>query len=161
MLQAMNTGHDGSLSTVHSNSARDALARIETMVLMAGFELPIKAIRQQVASAIDLVIHLERMPDGSRKVVSISEVQRMEGDVITMQELFAYSTDYDPAADESHSHLRPTRLQPGFMHKIIQKGVHLPPSMRLAGIAHTEYSDYGEVPISNGHDAGLANGSRR
>src|SRR5205814_6658185 len=82
MLQAMNTGHDGSLSTVHANSARDALSRVETMVLMAGYDLPMKAIRNQVASALDLVVHLERLTDGSRKVVAISEVMRMEGDVI-------------------------------------------------------------------------------
>ena len=81
MLQAMNTGHDGSLSTVHANSPRDALARIETMVLMAGFDLPVRAIRQQVASALDLIVHLERLEDGSRRVTAITEVQRMESDV--------------------------------------------------------------------------------
>ena len=89
MLQAMNTGHDGSLSTVHANSPRDALARIETMVLMAGYDLPVRAIRQQVASALDLIMHLERLPDGSRRVTAITEVQRMEGDVITLQDLFS------------------------------------------------------------------------
>src|ERR671938_288476 len=93
MLQAMNTGHDGSLSTVHANSPRDALSRIETMVLMAGYDLPIRAIRQQVASALDLVVHLERLHDGSRRVVAISEVMRMEGDVITMQDLFTFRVD--------------------------------------------------------------------
>src|SRR5438046_3239293 len=82
MLQAMNTGHDGSLTTVHANAPRDALARVETMVLMAGYDLPIKAIRQQVASALEMIVHLERMDDGSRKVTSITEVQRMESDVI-------------------------------------------------------------------------------
>src|SRR5918911_4355818 len=90
MLQAMNTGHDGSLCTVHANTPRDALARIETMVLMAGFELPVRAIRQQVASALDLILHLERLEDGSRRVTSIVEVQRMESDVITLQELFEF-----------------------------------------------------------------------
>ena len=93
MLQAMNTGHDGSLSTVHANSPRDALARIETMVLMAGFDLPVRAIRQQVASALDLIVHLERLEDGSRRVTSITEVQRMESDVITLQELFEFQVE--------------------------------------------------------------------
>ena len=93
MLQAMNTGHDGSLSTVHANSPRDALARIETMVLMAGYDLPVRAIRQQVASALDLIVHLERLEDGSRRVTSITEVQRMESDVITLQELFKFKVE--------------------------------------------------------------------
>ena len=93
MLQAMNTGHDGSLSTVHANSPRDALARVETMVLMAGYDLPLRAIRQQIASALDLIIQLERMSDGSRKVVAITEVQRMESEVITLQDLFRFQID--------------------------------------------------------------------
>src|SRR6186713_1120169 len=90
MLQAMNTGHDGSLSTVHANAPRDALSRIETMVLMAGFDLPVKAIRQQVASALDLIVHLERLEDGGRRVTAITEVQRMESEVITLQDIFEY-----------------------------------------------------------------------
>ena len=93
MLQAMNTGHDGSLSTVHANSPRDALARIETMVLMAGFDLPVRAIRQQVASALDLIVHLERLEDGSRRVTAITEVQRMESDVITLQDIFKFKVE--------------------------------------------------------------------
>src|SRR5437764_9528474 len=91
MLQAMNTGHDGSLSTVHSNSPRDALARIETMVLMAGFDLPVRAIRQQVCSALDLIVHLERLEDGTRRVTAITEVQRMEAEVVTLQDLFTFN----------------------------------------------------------------------
>src|SRR5438067_176528 len=90
MLQAMNTGHDGSLSTIHANSPRDALARLETMVMMAGYDLPLRAIRQQIASALDLVIHLERIHDGPRKAIAITEVQRMESDVITLQELYGF-----------------------------------------------------------------------
>src|SRR2546429_9379309 len=93
MLQAMNTGHDGSLSTVHANSPRDALARVETMVLMAGYDLPVRAIRQQVASAPDLIIHLERLQDGSRRVTAITEVQRMESDVITLQNMFEFQLE--------------------------------------------------------------------
>jgi Flp pilus assembly CpaF family ATPase len=90
MLQAMNTGHDGSLTTIHANSARDAISRIETMVMMAGFELPIRAIRDQIASAVDIVVHISRMRDGSRKVVGISEIAGLEGDVVTMQEIVRY-----------------------------------------------------------------------
>src|SRR5207253_1864650 len=93
MLQALNTGHDGSLSTVHANSTRDALARVETMVLMAGYDLPLRAVRQQVTSALDLIIHLERMHDGSRKAIAITEVQRMESDIITLQDLFRFKID--------------------------------------------------------------------
>ena len=90
MLQAMNTGHDGSITTAHSNSARDTISRIETMVMMAGFELPIRAIREQIASAVDMIIQISRMRDGSRKVVSITEVVGMEGDIITMQDIVSY-----------------------------------------------------------------------
>jgi pilus assembly protein CpaF len=90
MLQAMNTGHDGSLTTVHANSTRDAISRIETMVLMAGFDLPVRAIREQIASAVDMVLHLSRMRDGTRKLLSVSEVVGLEGDVVTMQEIFRY-----------------------------------------------------------------------
>ena len=90
MLQAMNTGHDGSLTTAHSNSPRDTLRRLETMVLMAGMDLPLRAVREQIASAFDLIVHLERLADGTRKVMQITEVQGMEGDVIVMQDIFHY-----------------------------------------------------------------------
>jgi pilus assembly protein CpaF len=93
MLQAMNTGHDGSLSTVHANAPRDALARVETMVLMAGYDLPVRAIRQQVSSALDMICHIERMEDGSRRVTAVTEVQRMESDVITLQDIFEFKID--------------------------------------------------------------------
>jgi pilus assembly protein CpaF len=126
MLQAMNTGHDGSLCTVHANSTRDALARIETMVLMAGYDLPMKAIRNQVAAALDLVVHLERMTDGSRKVTSISEVMRMEGDVITTQELFEYKVDAITGERRVRGHLEWTGLRPTFLSKFEHKGVRLP-----------------------------------
>ena len=91
MLQAMNTGHDGSLTTIHANSQRDALSRIETMVLMAGFDLPVRAIREQIASALDIVVHTSRLRDGSRKVVGVSEVVGMEGDIVTMQEIIRFA----------------------------------------------------------------------
>ena len=126
MLQAMNTGHDGSMCTVHANSTRDALTRIETMVLMAGFDLPIKAIRQQVASALDLVVHLDRFPDGSRRVMAITEVLRMEGDVITLQDLFTYDVHAEGAVQASRGSLRPTGLRPGFLHKFELRDIAAP-----------------------------------
>jgi pilus assembly protein CpaF len=129
MLQAMNTGHDGSLSTVHANSCRDALARIETMVLMAGFDLPIRAIRQQVASALDLIVHLERLEDGSRRVTAITEVQRMESDVITLQDIFEFKVDEVTSERVVVGSLRSTGLRPGFLHKFEKRGVALPTSL--------------------------------
>jgi len=128
MLQAMNTGHDGSMTTLHSNSPRDTLSRLETMTLMAGMDLPVRAIREQIASAIDLVVHQERLRDGSRKVVSITEVHGMEGDVITMTELFAFEqTGFENG--KIVGHLRPTGLRPKFMDRIEAAGIHLPPSI--------------------------------
>lgn len=128
MLQAMNTGHDGSMTTAHANSARDALARLETMVLMAGTELPLKAIREQIASALDLVIHQERMQDGSRKVVRVSEVQGMEGDVVTLQDLFVFQqTGFEDRRVQGS--LRPVGLRPKFLPKLEALGIRLPPSV--------------------------------
>jgi len=125
MLQAMNTGHDGSMTTCHSNSPRDTLARIETMTLMAGMELPVRAIREQIASAIDVVIHEERMRDGTRKVVNITEVSGMEGEVITMTDVFAYEqSGYEEG--KVVGRLRPTGLRPKFIEKIESAGIHLP-----------------------------------
>jgi pilus assembly protein CpaF len=135
MLQAMNTGHDGSLSTVHANSPRDALARVETMVLMAGYDLPIKAIRQQVASALDLIIHLERMQDGSRRVTSITEVGRMESDVITLSELFKLQVDEVLADRTVVGRLQSTGLRPTFMDKFERRGISLPASLFSNGRA--------------------------
>ncbi|MCW3057067.1 MAG: CpaF family protein [Solirubrobacterales bacterium] len=126
MLQAMNTGHDGSLSTVHANSPRDALARVETMVLMAGYDLPLRAIRQQVASALDLIIQLERLHDGSRKVMAITEVQRMESDVITLQELYRFQVDAVASDRAVVGQLTSTGLRPGFLEKFAKRGVKLP-----------------------------------
>jgi pilus assembly protein CpaF len=126
MLQAMNTGHDGSLSTIHANSARDALARVETMVLMAGYDLPVRAIREQVSSALDAIIHLERLEDGSRRVTSVMEVQRMESDVVTMQELFKFHVDEVTADGTIVGGLRPTGLRPAFISKFEKRGINLP-----------------------------------
>jgi pilus assembly protein CpaF len=125
MLQAMNTGHDGSMTTAHSNSPRDTLARLETMVLMAGMELPVRAVREQIASAIDCVIHQERMRDGTRKVVNITEVSGMEGEVITMTDIFLYEqSGYEEG--KVIGRLRPTGLRPKFIDKIEAAGIHLP-----------------------------------
>jgi pilus assembly protein CpaF len=129
MLQAMNTGHDGSLCTVHANAPRDALARIETMVLMAGFDLPIRAIRQQVASALDLIVHLERLEDGSRRVTAITEVGRMESDVITLQDIFEFKVDQVTTDRTVVGSLRPTGLRPSFLHKFEKRGIPLPAAL--------------------------------
>jgi len=133
MLQAMNTGHDGSLSTVHANAPRDALARIETMVLMAGYDLPVRAIRQQVASALDLLIHLERLEDGSRRVTSIVEVQRMESDTITLQELFRFKVEQVTPDRLVIGNLAATGLRPTFLTKFERRGVALPLSLFREG----------------------------
>jgi len=124
MLQAMNTGHDGSLTTVHANGPRDALARIETMVLMSGAELPLRAIREQIVSAIDLVISVERMPGGARKVTQISEVRGLESEVITMQDIFAL--EIRAAGDRNDAQLRPTGIRPSFADRLEQRGIELP-----------------------------------
>ncbi len=128
MLQAMNTGHDGSMTTLHSNGPRDTLARLETMTLMAGMDLPSRAIREQVASAINLVVHQERMRDGSRKIVNITEISGMEGDVITMTDLFVFEQT-GVENGQIIGRLRPTGLRPKFMDKIEAASIHLPPSI--------------------------------
>jgi pilus assembly protein CpaF len=128
MLQAMNTGHDGSMTTAHSNGPRDTIARIETMCLMAGFDLPVRAIREQIASAVDVILHSERLRDGSRKTVNITEVAGMEGDVVTLTDLFVFEqTGYE--GGKVMGRLRPTGLRPKFMDKIEAAGIHLPPSI--------------------------------
>jgi pilus assembly protein CpaF len=129
MLQAMNTGHDGSLSTVHANSPRDALSRVETMVLMAGYELPVRAIRQQASSALDLIVHLERLEDGSRRVTAITEVQRMEAEVVTLQDLFSFKYGEMAADGKIVGNLVCTGLRPASLHKFEKRGVTLPLSM--------------------------------
>ena len=133
MLQAMNTGHDGSLSTVHANSPRDALFRLETMTLMAGMDLPLRAIRDQIASALDVVVHLSRLRDGSRRVTQISEVAGAEGDVVSLSDIFAF--DYAAGMDDDGRHLGdivPTGLRPGFAERLRDSGIELP--ARLLGI---------------------------
>ncbi|MGD8458566.1 MAG: CpaF family protein [Anaerolineales bacterium] len=128
MLQAMNTGHDGSLTTAHSNGPRDTISRIETMSLMAGFDLPVRAIREQIASAVDVIMHTERLRDGTRKTVSVTEVAGMEGDIVTLTDIFIFEqTGYD--AGKVLGRLRPTGLRPKFMDKIEAAGIHLPPQI--------------------------------
>jgi pilus assembly protein CpaF len=127
MLQAMNTGHDGSLTTVHSNSPRDTLARIETMVLMAGMDLPVRAIREQVASALDLIVHIHRLRDGTRRITHVTEVVGMEGDIITLQDLMLF--DYGMGVDEDGKYvgyLKATGIRPAFSEHLENYGIHLP-----------------------------------
>ncbi len=128
MLQAMNTGHDGSMTTLHSNGPRDTLSRLETMTLMAGMDLPSRAIREQISSAIDLIVHQSRMRDGTRKVTYITEVSGMEGEVITLTDLFVFE---QTGIEDGRvvGRLRPTGLRPKFMDKIEGSGIHLPPSI--------------------------------
>jgi pilus assembly protein CpaF len=126
MLQAMNTGHDGSITTVHSNSPRDTLARLETLVLMAGFDLPVRAIREQMASALDCIVHLSRLRDGTRRITHITEVQGMEGDVITLQDIFLF--DFGMGVDEHgrfKGHLKATGVRPKFAEKLADYGIRL------------------------------------
>ncbi len=130
MLQAMNTGHDGSLTTVHANSPRDTLARLETLVLMAGFDLPVRAIREQMASAIDVIVQLSRLRDGTRRVTHITEVQGMEGDVITLQDIFLF--DFAAGVDENgryRGQLQATGVRPKFSEKLADQGIRLGPEV--------------------------------
>jgi pilus assembly protein CpaF len=127
MLQAMNTGHDGSLTTVHANGPRDALARIETMVLMSGAELPLRAVREQIAAAIDLVLYVERLQDGTRKVTQITEVRGLEGDIVTMQDIFAWRSD-DADSGEIRGRLLPTGIRPSFADRLAARGIELDPT---------------------------------
>jgi len=126
MLQAMNTGHDGSMSTGHANGPRDMLSRLETMVLMAGVDLPLRAIREQISAAVDLIVHTQRLRDGSRKIVSITEVQGMEGDVIVMQDVFTFEQT-GVVEGRVQGFLRPTGIRPRFSEKFEALGVELPP----------------------------------
>jgi pilus assembly protein CpaF len=130
MLQAMNTGHDGSITTIHANTPRDTLSRLETLVLMAGFDLPVRAIREQIASAIDCIVQLTRLRDGTRRITHITEIQGMEGDVITLQDVFVYdhSRGFD---DEGRSlgRLRASGLRPKFLEKLAHANVHVDPML--------------------------------
>jgi pilus assembly protein CpaF len=126
MLQAMNTGHDGSMTTLHANKPRDALARIETLVLMAGYDLPLRAIRAQITSAIDVIVHLERMRDGSRKVVQISEVTGMEEDVVTMQDIFRFVLTGVDSQGRVTGRFSATGIRPRVIDRLEELGLDMP-----------------------------------
>jgi pilus assembly protein CpaF len=128
MLQAMNTGHDGSISTVHANSPRDVLSRLETMVLMAGMDLTVRAVREQVSAAIDLIVHQVRLRDGSRRITHVTEVVGMEGDVITLQDIFTF--DFRAGTDGDgrfRGQLHPTGLRPRFLEKLEDQDIQVSP----------------------------------
>jgi pilus assembly protein CpaF len=125
MLQAMNTGHDGSLTTLHANSPRDAISRLETMAMMSGLELPLRAIRQQIASAIDLIVHMDRLTDGTRKVVRITEVPRMEGEVVTLSDLFRFDQTGVDHTGKVLGEMKATGLRPVFTPKLEVVGFRL------------------------------------
>ena len=126
MLQAMNTGHDGSISTIHANNPRDALSRMENMVLMAGMDLPARAIREQVASAIEVFIQIQRLQDGTRKVTHVTEVSGMEGDTITLQDIFLFKLDHVDEDGKVHGSMQPTGIRPSFLRKFAMAGIELP-----------------------------------
>ncbi len=126
MLQAMNTGHDGSLTTGHANAPRDMMARLETMVLMAGVDLPVRAIREQISSALDLIIHQNRLQDGSRKVTHITEVQGMEGDTIILQDIFLYEQSGVGQQGRVSGRFKSTGIRPRFLNKLEAAGIPLP-----------------------------------
>jgi pilus assembly protein CpaF len=141
MLQAMNTGHDGSLTTVHANSPRDVLSRLETMVLMAGVDIPVRAIREQISSAINLIVHQARLKDGTRRLTHITEIVGMEGDVITLQDIYTF--DYRAGIDENgrfRGIIQPTGLRPRFLERLSDHGVHFDPDLFI--------SDSGTVPLA-------------
>jgi pilus assembly protein CpaF len=125
MLQAMNTGHDGSLTTLHANTPRDALSRLETMISMANLELPERAMRQQIASAINVVVQVSRLSDGTRKLMQVSEIVGMEGDIITMQDIFVYEREGIGADEKVQGHFRATGIRPRFSDRLKAYGIDL------------------------------------
>src|SRR5215211_4290869 len=129
MLQAMNTGHDGSMTTLHANTPRDAIARIETMVLMAGMDLPVRAFREQIASAVQLIVQLSRLKDGSRKIINITEVQGMEGDVVVLQDVFLFEQTGLDERGKIIGQLRPTGIRPKFVEVFESQNIYLPPNI--------------------------------
>jgi len=134
MLQAMNTGHDGSISTVHANTPRDVLSRLETMVLMAGTELTVRAVREQVSSAVDLIVHQSRLKDGTRRITHLTEVIGLEGEIITLQDLYLF--DFKAGADELgkfRGHLRPTGIRPHFVEKLADRNITISPMLFVPG----------------------------
>jgi pilus assembly protein CpaF len=156
MLQAMNTGHDGSLTTIHANTPRDALSRVETLVLTAGVELPLKAIREQIASAFDLVVQVSRLVDGTRRITHVTEVLKMESDVVTLQDLFIAKPveDNTEISDQGSRLLGPmvcSGIQPQFLHKLSGNGVQLPAQFFLT--EPPKGGQPGAQPVSSGYGA--------
>ncbi|HEX2048448.1 MAG TPA: CpaF family protein [Acidimicrobiales bacterium] len=153
MLQAMNTGHEGSMTTVHCNSPRDALSRLETMVLMAGYELPVRAIREQIASALNLIMHLDRLPDGRRVVTSLTEIQGMEGDTILLQDIYKYRllprAVGEPTPGRVEGELVASGLRPKFLDKLSEQGIHVPAkvfrSAPLPGVSSSRAASNGRL----------------
>jgi len=125
MLQAMNTGHDGSMTTIHANSTRDAVQRVETMAMMTGFDLPIRTIRQQFANAVDLIVQIQRLPGGLRKVTAVTEVSGIEGEIVTMQDIFKYNQEGVDAAGKVFGNFVGTGIRPAFLEKILQAGIEV------------------------------------
>jgi pilus assembly protein CpaF len=135
MLQAMNTGHDGSMTTAHANSPRDTLSRLETMCLMAGMDLPVRAIREQIASAVDLIVQQDRLKDGTRKITNVTEVQGMEGDVIVLQDIFTFQQT-GVENGKIVGRMKPTGIRPKFIHRFEVHNIYLPPNIFGAGIQY-------------------------
>jgi pilus assembly protein CpaF len=133
MLQAMNTGHDGSLTTAHANSPRDAIARVENMVLMAGLDLPVRAIREQVASALDLIVHVSRLSDGGRRVTHVTEVVGMEGQTVTLQDVFVFQQTGVDARGKVQGQVVSTGLRPHFVDRFEAAGIHVAAEIFAAG----------------------------
>jgi len=129
MLQAMNTGHDGSLTTLHANSTRDTVARVETMVMMSGFELPVRAIRQQFASAINVIVQAQRMTGGPRKIISITEVTGMEGEVVTMQDIFVFEQLGISSTGKAYGQFVATGIRPSFVDRLDASGCKVDPNL--------------------------------
>jgi pilus assembly protein CpaF len=156
MLQAMNTGHEGSLTTIHANSPRDALARLETLVMTAGVELPHRAIREQIASAFDLLVQIQRLVDGSRRITHISEVPGMESDVVTLQDIFiAEPPEENQASSGAHRLLSPLRssgLKPHFLDKLAANVVVLPPSFFAADDSDQLRATFASTGFGGGYE---------
>ena len=129
MLQAMNTGHDGSLTTLHANSTRDTVARVETMVMMAGYDLPVRAIRQQFASAIHVIINAQRLTGGPRKIMSVTEVTGMEGETITMQDIFTFEQEGISSQGKAHGKFVSSGIRPSFIERLNSSGASIDPAI--------------------------------
>jgi pilus assembly protein CpaF len=138
MLQAMNTGHDGSLTTLHANSPRDSISRMETMCLMAGLEFPLKVVREQIASAVELIVQVSRLRDGSRRITQVTEVTGMEGDTVVMQDIFKFTEEGIDGDGKVVGQMRPTGLRPIFTPKLDAAGFRLPPEIYSTGLSVRE-----------------------